>query len=212
MREEWACRGPWRLQGQASERTFGVVVSDELTEHGPQRLLVQDDEVVEALAPERADDPFRNGVRPRRADGRQERFDAEHFGSPTEVSSVAADTITDEVAWLVSPRRGFEQLAPGRRGGRVGGHVEVNRLLPPVGDEEEDAQRLEGERLDREPVCRLDMGSVIGHERPPRPARRARRSPPLIAAVRAVADDNGQLQQVARIRPVPGAGSSATLS
>ncbi len=45
-------RGPWRLQGQAPVRAVGVVGGDVLAEHGPQVVLVQDDEVVEALAAE----------------------------------------------------------------------------------------------------------------------------------------------------------------
>ena len=43
-------------------RPVGIVVGDELAQNRAQVLLVQDDEVVEALAPQRPDDTLGHGV------------------------------------------------------------------------------------------------------------------------------------------------------
>ena len=49
--------GPRRVQHQAPMRPFGVVVLDERSEHRPEVLLVDEDQVVEALVPQDPDDP-----------------------------------------------------------------------------------------------------------------------------------------------------------
>ena len=40
----------WRPQAERAMRTLSVVVPHELAQHGPEMLLMQDDQVVEALA------------------------------------------------------------------------------------------------------------------------------------------------------------------
>ena len=54
-----------RLEAQCAVRSFEVVVPDKLIEYRAQMLLVQDDQVVEALAAECPDHPFRDRVRTR---------------------------------------------------------------------------------------------------------------------------------------------------
>ena len=52
-------------------RTHRVVVLDVLTKHPPEMLFVDRDDMVETLAPERADDALGDGVGIRRVVGRQ---------------------------------------------------------------------------------------------------------------------------------------------
>ena len=57
--------------------------------------LGQDDQVIQALPPEGADDAFGDGVGPWGADRRQERLDAKAAGSGHEVAPVGRVAVTD---------------------------------------------------------------------------------------------------------------------
>ena len=55
-----------RLEAYCPVRPLPIVVLDKLGEHRPEVLLVEDDQVIQALAPERPDDSFGDGVHLRR--------------------------------------------------------------------------------------------------------------------------------------------------
>jgi hypothetical protein len=75
-------------------RTILVVVVDELAEHRPQVLLVQNDEVVGGLVPQRANDASSDRVRTWRANGRRNGIDTDPSSSLPEVAAVNGVTIT----------------------------------------------------------------------------------------------------------------------
>ena len=91
-----------RLQIQTVVWAIGVVVRHELPEDRSQVLVVDDDQVVQALAPEGADDPFRNRVRSWRADRCQERLDAEALCSSAELPAVAGVAVAKQILELPS--------------------------------------------------------------------------------------------------------------
>jgi hypothetical protein len=53
------------LQAERPHRTLGMVVTDEPGQDGSRGLLVEHDQVVQALAAQRADHPFHDGIRAR---------------------------------------------------------------------------------------------------------------------------------------------------
>ena len=59
---------PWtRLSvSQSLVRTRFVVEADVLGEHPPEMILIEDEDVVQRLSPERADEPFSEGIHVRR--------------------------------------------------------------------------------------------------------------------------------------------------
>ena len=70
-------------------RPHRVVVLDVLTKHPPQMPFVDGDDVIEALAPERADDALGDGVGVRRAHRSQNRLDPDPSSACDEVSAIA---------------------------------------------------------------------------------------------------------------------------
>src|SRR2546426_7989565 len=102
-------------------RTRAIVVRDVLREDRPQVSLVEDDQMVEALATQRADQPLGDGVRLRRTDGRQDRLDGDAGSARDEGAAVTAVAVADQVARLLAPRRRRDQLAPDPLGVRMGG-------------------------------------------------------------------------------------------
>ncbi len=70
MRQDRAGCGPKRrfrrLQSQGPVRALVVVLRHELAQDGHEVLLVQNDDMIQTLAPERADYPFRDCVHVRR--------------------------------------------------------------------------------------------------------------------------------------------------
>src|SRR2546422_1409178 len=77
---------PWprfrRLQLERSMRSLLVVVPHELIEDGRQMPLIKHDHVVEALAAERPDDSFGDGVRLGRVNRRGDSIDTDTPGAP----------------------------------------------------------------------------------------------------------------------------------
>ena len=69
-------------------RSILVVVGDELGEDRPEVLLVEDDQVVEALAAERPDHPFRDSIRFRRPNRGADGVDADASGALAEVAAI----------------------------------------------------------------------------------------------------------------------------
>ncbi len=70
-------------------RPHRVVVLDVLTKHPPEMLFVDRDDMVETLAPERADDALGDGVGIRRVQRSQNRLDPEPSSACDEVSPIA---------------------------------------------------------------------------------------------------------------------------
>jgi hypothetical protein len=113
-------------------RSLLVVVPHELAEDGRQVLLVEDDHVVQALAAECPDDAFGDRVRTRRSNGRGDAIDTHPSGPLAEVAAIHGIAITQQMTRLVAPRCGLDELAPDPGSRRVGGHVDMHQLAPPV--------------------------------------------------------------------------------
>ncbi len=105
------------LEGEVSARP--VVVPEVGSETTSKVCLVQDDDVVEKLAAEGANDAFTEGVLPGRA-RRSENLDRAHaLHSSAELATVDAVAITQEVAWrrVIGERLDDLLRRPGGSGG-----------------------------------------------------------------------------------------------
>lgn len=100
-------------------------------------------------------------------DGCQKRLDAELGGTWDECAAVAAVTVADQIAGLLRPRRGRDELAPDPLAGRMGGDVEMDEPTPVMGDEEENVERLQADSRDGEEVGRPDVRGVVPQEGAP---------------------------------------------
>ena len=114
-------------------RTICVVVGDKLAQNHAQVRLVQDDEVVEALAPQRPNHPLRHSVRAWGPDRRQQCLGSERLSPPGERRPISAVAISDEVLRLDIPGRRLDELLPDPSRGRMRRNVDVDELTPVVG-------------------------------------------------------------------------------
>jgi hypothetical protein len=113
------------VSSQRPVRAGVVVVALELAEDRPEVRLVQNDQVVEALAAQRADESFGDRVRPRRPHRREHGRDAQPPRPEHELAPVDRVAVPHEVARHPSPGRRLDQLPPDPRGGRAGRDVQV---------------------------------------------------------------------------------------
>jgi hypothetical protein len=134
------------------------------------------EDVVEALAADRADDTLREGVLPGCAWGGGDLADRHTFDSPPEL--IAGDTvsITEQVGRSRIIRERLDKLAggPGCRG--MVGDVEVDGQAAVVAKDDEGEQQAEGEGGDDEEVDRDELSGVRRKEGAPR-GRWPRRGP-----------------------------------
>ena len=101
-------------------------VADEVAdEDAAQVRLTQNEDMVQTLAPDRADEPFHEGILPRALGGRQDFTDVHALHSVPERVAVDRVVITEEIGGCGVVRKGVHDLL-GRPCGRgMGGHVEV---------------------------------------------------------------------------------------
>ena len=74
-----------------------------------------------------------------------------------EVAPVDRVQITEQLPRHATPGRRFNHLAPHPGCGRVGCHIDVHQVAPPMGDADQPVQCLEGESRYREQVGGPDM-------------------------------------------------------
>src|SRR5438094_1194501 len=128
--------------------------------------------MVQTLAPDRADEPLREGVLPR-ALGRGQYLPDSHalHAVPNRVT-VDRVAIAEEVGWRGVVRERLDDLLGGPGRGGMLGDVEVDHPPPMVGEHDEDEQHAPvsggyGEEIDGD-----EVPDVVGEERAPRLRRR----------------------------------------
>ena len=178
-------------------RTHRVVVLDVLTKHPPEMLFVDRDDMVETLAPERADDALGDGVGIRRVHRSQNRLDPEPSSACDEVSAIATVAVSDEEPRLLTPGGRLDHLPPDPGRDRVLRDGPVPDAAPTMLDHDEHVERAEGEGLHREPVSSPDAGRVVAEKRAPRLARGSPQHLPAVATHGAGADLEAKGTQLA---------------
>ena len=102
--------GDRTVLAQSQMRARAVIIGDVRRKDPPQMRLVEDDDVVKALSPDRADDPFDERALPGRARCRHNVLDAHGLDPGAEHQTVDAVPVSDHVAWRRVPREGFCDL------------------------------------------------------------------------------------------------------
>ncbi len=88
----------------------GVAVGHVLAQHTAQVGLAQDQEVIEARAPDTAQEPLAGSVLPGRAVGRAQLRAADRGGDACEGRTILAVAVADGVAGALAEGRGLAQL------------------------------------------------------------------------------------------------------
>ena len=146
-----------RPLSQRSMRTPVVEIADILGQHLLQMALIEDEHVVQALAPDRSYPALGDGVGPRRSERRASLGHTEITHPPIEGGAIATITVMNEKAWrLAIPSAAFNDLLCRPLGGRMRRHVHVENLSAGVMDQEEHVQCSKRDGLSAEEIARPD--------------------------------------------------------
>jgi len=145
-------------------------------EHAPQLFFVQDEEVVEAHAPNAADKPLADGVRVGCSNGCAQHLDAAPRRDTGERRPIPGVVVADRDARRPTERRGLAHLLGDPGVGRVSRHADLDDPPRAEIDDKEGEERAEAQVDDRQEVTRPDVMSVVMQERRPRLVLWARRA------------------------------------
>ena len=130
--------------------------------------LVPDEEVVEALAADRADEPFHEGILPGCAGGDPNLSNAharDSLGEPLVVNRIS---IAQEIPRRRVVRERLDELPSGPESRRMVRDVEVEEFAAVMPEGDEDEEQAEGEGGDNEEVDGDEVSGMSGKKGPPR--------------------------------------------
>jgi hypothetical protein len=139
------------------EREVGtrlMVVSGVSGQDAAEVTIAEDENVIQALAPDRADEPFREGILPRALRRRKHLLDPHALQAAPKWLTVDAIAVAEEIGRRGLVWKGIHDLLSGPGGRGMLGHVEVNdtpAMVREHDENEEDAQARggDGEEIDR---------------------------------------------------------------
>jgi hypothetical protein len=111
------------------EREVGarlMVVAEVMGQDAAEMPLAEDGHMIQALAPDRADEPLRERVLPRALRRRENFVDAQALYAMTELLTVDSVAIPEEIGRGGLVREGVHDLLAGPGGSRMLGDVEVD--------------------------------------------------------------------------------------
>ena len=103
-----------------------VVVFEIRAQNSLEMSLVENDDVIEALATNRADQAFRVGILPRRTAGTHDLLDTHMLDPLAEELAVNPIAVTNQKPWRIVIRKGFDNLLRGPFRRRMRGDVEMH--------------------------------------------------------------------------------------
>lgn len=142
--------------------------------------FVDNDHVVEAFAPNRADDSFDVWGLPGRARGRDDFLDAHVLDAIAEGLSVDPVAIAEDEPRCLVAGEGLDDLLCGPLSRRVGGDVEVHHGAPIMAKHDEAIQHTERGGRYREEVDRDDVLGMVVQEGSPCLRRRSAMADPVL--------------------------------
>lgn len=169
-------------------RPAPVVVLDVLRQQPLKVTLIQDHDVVQALAAKGPHHALGDPVRLWTAERAEDRVYANRSRPGQEALAEAGVTVTEEETRLFTPGRRLDELTPYPVGRWMGGDVHVQKSPPTVLDEEEYVEGSEGERRHGEEVTSPDVRSVVSQEGAPGLGRRSAASLVHVPSDRFAAD------------------------
>jgi hypothetical protein len=169
-----------------------------LLEHPTKVRLVQDDDVVQALAPDAAQIPLADGVHIRTPGWDADDFDAGSLSHRSEVPAELAVVVADQEPRPFAEGRRLAKLLRRPSVARRSGHADVHDLPGPVLHDEEREDGLEQHVVQLEEVAGPDIVRMVLKERLLGLSALFGRQRPLhVLLDRALADPDSQLEQLA---------------
>jgi hypothetical protein len=149
------------------EMSAGLVVVGEVRGQDTAQVpLAGNDDMVQTLAPDRADEPLHERVLPRAVRRRENLLDSHALHAMPKSLTVDAVTVAEEVGRRGLVREGVDDLLRGPDGGGVLGNVEVDDPPAVVGEDNKDEEDAEASGGAGEGIDRDQVADVVRGERP----------------------------------------------
>ena len=126
-------------------------------EHALELLLMQDEQMIEALTPYTAEEALTDGIRARGVIWRFEHLNVTRIGNPSEAHTKLAVVITDEVLRPHTKGGGFPKLLCSPSVSGISCYADMDHFARVQFDDEESEQRVEEEIRDRKEVAGPDL-------------------------------------------------------
>ena len=152
-------------------RAGGIVVRQVTAQQASEVPFAEHDDVIEAFASNRADDPLGEGILPGRAWGDEHLTNPHRLGSPCERSAIDSIAITEQVGRSRIVWACLDDLprSPGCRW--MVRDVDMDEFTAVVAQDDEHEEQTEGEGGHEEEVDSNDVPGVRGEKGAPRRRR-----------------------------------------
>src|ERR1700748_2003065 len=140
-------------------RSHAVVIVRIVFQNPTQMFLVQDNDVVQTLAPDRSDQPFGKAVLPRR--GRCNWLVSDTHGTQSARDDSAVDSISDPIARRRIPRKSLGDLTSNPLRRRVGCDADPDEISAIKPDDDEAIQQLKANGRYYEQIHGGDVRRVV---------------------------------------------------
>ena len=124
-------------------------------------------DMVEAFASDRTDQPLNVTVLPRRPRRDRSISNSHSSQSARDRDTIGGVTVSDEVAWRLIPRERFCDLSGDPIGGRISSHVGPGEPSPLQPQDDHPVEKLKPDRRNDEQIDGGDVGGVIAQEGTP---------------------------------------------
>jgi hypothetical protein len=173
-REDRAVR--WRLDIPSIGSIFlerevsaGPVILREVRREDSSKVtLAENDDVVQALAANRADKSLREGILPRTLRGGENFSDADALHPLPEGVTVDCIAVAEEVGRRGIVWEGVDDLLSGPAGGRMLGDIEMDDPSAMVSEHDENEEYTQACRGNREEIEGDEISDMVGEKGPPR--------------------------------------------
>jgi hypothetical protein len=129
--------------------------------------FAQDEDVVQTLPADRADEPLGEGILPRAVRGGEELIDPHALNTLPKRRPVDAVAIAEEIGRCAVIGESVHDLLGGPVGGRVLGHVEVDDASAMVNQHDENEEDAQARSGDREEIEGDQIPDMVDEECPP---------------------------------------------
>ena len=129
-----------------------VVVREVAGQDAPQVLFAEDENMIQTLAPDRADEPLRERILPRAVRRREDFVDPHALHSVPELLTVDLVTVAQEVGRRGVIRKGIDNLLGRPVGGGMLGHAEVDDAPAMVSEHDKDEEYPQAHGGDSEEI------------------------------------------------------------
>src|SRR5437870_12262503 len=157
-----------RVLVEREMRASLVIVGEVAGQDAAQVAFAENQNVIQTLTPDRADEPLREGILPRAVRRREDFLDPHALHSVAKLLAVDLLTVAQEIGGRGVVREGVYDLLGGPAGGGVLGHVEVDDAPAVVSEHDENKEDAQARSWHREEIEGDQLADMVGEERPPR--------------------------------------------